>query len=81
MNGNTHFLDQSNVYGSDEKQSAAVRTFQNGTLKSTPQKGHQGLDLLPSDDSADTNCTLSKDVSGLDPPDDVRCFKSGERYF
>ncbi|KAK4008470.1 hypothetical protein OUZ56_013610 [Daphnia magna] len=78
MNGNTHFLDQSNVYGSDEKQSAAVRTFQNGTLKSTPQKGHQGLDLLPSDDSADTNCTLSKDVSGIDPPDDVRCFKSGD---
>lgn len=77
MNGNTHFLDQSNVYGSDEKQSAAVRTFQNGTLKATPQKGHRELDLLPPDKSSETNCTLSKDISGIDPPADVKCFKTG----
>ncbi|XP_046638989.1 peroxidase-like [Daphnia pulicaria] len=78
MNGISHYLDHSNVYGSDNKRAAALRTYENGTLKVTHQKGHYDLDLLPPDNMAETNCTLSKAVSGIDPPDNVKCFKAGD---
>ena len=78
MNQLTHFLDHSNVYGSDSEEAAALRTFKNGALKVTPRKGHHELDLLPPDNEAEDNCTLSKLVSGIDPPPQVKCFKAGD---
>jgi peroxidase len=78
MNQLTHFLDHSNVYGSDNKEAAELRTFKNGALKVTPQKGHHELDLLPPDNDPEMNCTLSKAVTGIDRPSDVKCFKAGE---
>lgn len=77
MNGNTHFLDQSNVYGFDATAAAELRTFEKGNLKVTKRTGHQ-LDLLPADDAAQNNCTLPKSVSGIDPPAEVKCFKAGK---
>jgi peroxidase len=78
MNQLTHFLDHSNVYGSDDKDAAELRTFKDGALKVTPQKGHHELDLLPPDNDPEMNCTLSKAISGIDRPKDVKCFKAGE---
>ena len=77
MNQLTHFLDQSNVYGSDDDEAAALRTFKNGALKVTPQKGHHQLDLLPADNDPEMDCTLPKSVSGIEPPSSVKCFKAG----
>ncbi|KAK4008306.1 hypothetical protein OUZ56_013450 [Daphnia magna] len=78
MNGNTHFLDQSNVYGSDVNTAAALRTFEKGQLKVTRRKGHHELDLLPPNNATQINCALSKAVSGIHPPPEVRCFKAGD---
>lgn len=76
MNGNTHFLDQSNVYGSDDTAAAELRTFVKGGLKVNQQQNHH-LDLLPPDNNTETNCTLSKPVSAVAVPVKVKCFKSG----
>lgn len=81
MNQITHFLDHSNVYGSDDEEAKSLRTFRDGTLKVTPQKGHHQLDLLPPDNAAEDNCTLSKRVSGVEPPAIVKCFKAGQNSF
>ena len=75
MNGNTHFLDLSNVYGSDDAAAAELRTFVKGGLKVNHQNHH--LDLLPPDMKTDTNCTLSKPVSAVAVPVKVQCFKAG----
>lgn len=74
MNQFTHFLDQSNVYGFDDKSARELRTFEKGALKVTPRNE---LDLLPEDEESKVSCTLSKTVSGVDPPADVKCFKAG----
>lgn len=79
MNQLTHFLDNSNVYGSDDTEAAALRTFENGALKVTPQKGHHELDLLPPDNDPEMNCTLPKAVSGVEAPKHIKCFKAGEK--
>lgn len=82
MNQNTHFLDLSAVYGSSEEVALEVRTFKNGALNVTRlRKGyHYQMDLLPPDDVGPeiSTCALSKAVSGIDPPPEVRCFKAGE---
>ncbi|KAK4015956.1 hypothetical protein OUZ56_030921 [Daphnia magna] len=75
MNQFTHYLDQSNVYGSDDKLANELRTFQEGKLKVTRRSD---LDLLPADDESKVSCALSKRVSGIDPPSDVKCFKAGD---
>ncbi|XP_046438483.1 peroxidase-like [Daphnia pulex] len=75
MNQFTHFLDQSNVYGFDDKTARELRTFEKGGMKVTPR---DELDLLPADEESKVSCTLSKTVSGIDPPTDVKCFKTGD---
>lgn len=83
MNQNTHFLDLSAVYGSDEQLARDLRTFKNGALNVTRVKGkgkHCIMDLPPPDDVGPeiSTCALSKAVSGIDPPPEVRCFKAGD---
>ncbi|XP_059350851.1 chorion peroxidase-like [Daphnia carinata] len=75
MNQFTHYLDQSNVYGSDDKLASELRTFQEGKLKATHRSD---LDLLPADEASKVSCALSKRVSGIDPPAEVKCFKAGD---
>jgi peroxidase len=38
------------------------------------------MDLLPPDEieSQISSCALSKAVTGIDPPPEVKCFKAGE---
>jgi peroxidase len=81
MNQVTHFVDQSNVYGSDLTETNELRTFIGGALKVTPRRGHHGLVLLPPDEKAETNCTLSKNVTGIEPPKEVKCFKAGALHY
>ncbi|EFX86585.1 hypothetical protein DAPPUDRAFT_307784 [Daphnia pulex] len=79
MNANTHFLDLSLVYGSDAATAAELRANSSGKLNVTSRGGD--LDLLPpSGDSSPLSapCTLPKEVSGIDPPADVKCFKAGD---
>ena len=73
-------MDQSNVYGSDLNETLSLRTLTGGALKITPRRGHHGLALLPPDENAATNCTLSKNVTGIEPPKEVKCFKAGARF-
>ena len=79
MNQITHFLDNSQVYGSDSETAVSLRTFNKGGLKVTPRKGHHDLDLLPPDNQAAAgSCSLPKSVSGIDPPPELKCFKAGD---
>ncbi|EPB80751.1 hypothetical protein ANCCEY_00157 [Ancylostoma ceylanicum] len=65
INQNTHFLDLSAVYGSEECEGASVRSFANGELKTYIHNG----DILPPQKKNDTNC-LSKDP--------YYCFTTGD---
>lgn len=83
MNDNTHFLDASHVYGSDEKEAKALRSATDkGRMDVTHgwklPTGHHQMDLLPADASAKEPCTLSRAVSGIDPPKHVKCFHAGD---
>lgn len=86
LNANTHYLDLSLVYGSDDKTAGELRTMENGKLNVTSRKdkGPNERDLLPpsADNVSALNapCTLAKEVSGIDPPEEVKCFKAGERH-
>jgi len=80
MNQVTHFIDHSNVYGSDLNETLGLRTFVGGALNVTIRKGHE-FALLPPDENATTNCTLSKNVTGIEPPRDAKCFKAGALVF
>ncbi len=73
-------MDQSNVYGSDLNETISLRTLTGGALKITPRRGHHGLALLPPDENSPANCTLSKNVTGIEPPKEVKCFKAGARF-
>ena len=76
MNQLTHLLDNSNVYGSDDEEAKALRTFKSGQLNVTARGGHR-MDLLPPDNNPEMECTLSKNLTGIDPPAEVKCFKAG----
>uniref|UniRef100_A0A0P5PEE0 Chorion peroxidase n=1 Tax=Daphnia magna TaxID=35525 RepID=A0A0P5PEE0_9CRUS len=81
LNDNTHFLDLSLVYGSDDKKAGELRTREKGELKVTARHGGPEFDLLPPLDGTsplNAPCTLPKEVSGIDPPSDVKCFKAGD---
>ncbi|CAJ0601118.1 unnamed protein product [Cylicocyclus nassatus] len=52
INQNTHFLDLSSVYGSEECEGASVRSYINGELKTYVHNG----DILPPQNKNDTNC-------------------------
>ena len=81
MNQNTHFLDSSQVYGSDDETAKILRTFSKGALNVTSRKNHHHeMDLLPPDNNSTMKCNLSKAVAGFDPPAHVKCFKAGEMY-
>lgn len=69
-------MDLSLVYGSDDKKAGELRTREKGELKVTARQGGPEFDLLPPLDGA-SPCTLPKEVSGIDPPSDVKCFKAG----
>ena len=51
MNQITHWLDSSNVYGSDREENRKLRTRSNGLLRS--QRGSDGSELLPQDTSSE----------------------------
>ncbi|EFX80428.1 hypothetical protein DAPPUDRAFT_304119 [Daphnia pulex] len=58
-NINTHFLDLSPVYGSDDEVASDLRTFQKGSLKATPgpKKGYYyEKDLMPADNETTLDC-------------------------
>ena len=78
MNQLSHFLDNSNVYGSDDDEARELRTLRNGAMKVTPELEYYDLDLLPPDNDTEQDCALSKEVSGIDPPPFVKCFKAGK---
>lgn len=77
MNQITHFLDNSNVYGSDDEEAASLRTFNRGLMAITPQSGHDDLGLLPPDENPDMECQINRNITGVDPNPEHRCFKAG----
>ncbi|KZS13261.1 Peroxinectin [Daphnia magna] len=81
MNQNTHFLDLSGLYGSDDKVAAELRTFEKGALKVLirPRHAyHHDMDLHPPDNDTDVDCALSRAVTGIDPPEEIKCFLAGD---
>ncbi|XP_048767283.2 peroxidase mlt-7-like [Ostrea edulis] len=70
INQNTHFLDGSAIYGSDQSTMNSLRLKKNGLLKSTSVDGKE---LLSQDTSNSASCRL--------PPNDrkIKCFKAGDR--
>ena len=77
MNQVSHFLDHSNVYGSDVQTARSLRTLTGGALRSTNRRLHGELDLLPADTNSTDDCTLPRNLTGINPPADVRCFRAG----
>ena len=80
MNQNTHFLDLSGLYGSDDQVAAELRAFDKGALKvlARPRRGyHHDMDLHPPDNDTDVDCALSKAVTGIHPPPELKCYKAG----
>ena len=67
LNGLTHWLDMSQVYGSDLEKHSELRLFKNGKLKSSPMKNTKH-DYLPFD--KDGKCTFIKEGKP--------CFKAGD---
>ena len=63
MNQITHWLDSSNVYGSDLTDARNLRSFQKGNLRSG--RASSGDEMLP--DSTERNCRGSSQ----------RCFLAG----
>ncbi|KAL3886200.1 hypothetical protein ACJMK2_026209 [Sinanodonta woodiana] len=70
LNQNTHYIDGSQIYGSDKSTSDSLRSFTGGTLKT-------GLDpdipnMLPKDTNNSANCILPQLSSN------VQCFMAGD---
>ncbi|KAI9554243.1 hypothetical protein GHT06_019515 [Daphnia sinensis] len=82
LNDNTHFIDLSLVYGSNDKLASELRTRVNGELNVTLKQGRgfHKFDLLPPNEGSPLHapCTLPREVSGVEPPSNVRCFKAGD---
>ncbi|XP_057375077.2 peroxidase-like [Daphnia carinata] len=82
LNDNTHFLDLSLVYGSNDKTARELRTGANGELNVTLKqgKGFHKFDLLPQSEGSPLQapCTLPRELTGVEPPQNVRCFKAGD---
>ena len=72
INEATAWLDQSNTYGNDDRQTRSLRLFKNGRLKTSHFKDddNRKYDYMPS------KCDANKDFKLL-LKDDV-CFKSGD---
>lgn len=73
----THFLDNSNVYGSSDEEALALRSFQGGELRVTPRGGRRNTDLLPPDATPELDCRLDNFTTGVNASADVRCFDAG----
>ncbi len=81
MNANTHFLDLSLVYGSDDKTAEDLRTKENGKLKVSPLKNHHEKLLLPPGESPlGRPCSLAREISGVEESSEIKCFNAGEKY-
>ncbi|KAI9554244.1 hypothetical protein GHT06_019516 [Daphnia sinensis] len=82
LNGNTHFIDLSLVYGSDDQKAGELRSRVNGELSVFVKQGpgFHKFDLLPQTDSSPLNgpCSLPKAVTGVEPPENIKCFKAGD---
>nr|CAH0110489.1 unnamed protein product [Daphnia galeata] len=77
INANTHFLDLSLVYGSDDKLAEELRTKENGKLKISPLKSNHEKHLLPpGPEPLGRPCSLASSVSGVQPADDIKCFNA-----
>lgn len=63
LNQNTHFLDASQVYGSDKSSSDSLRTFSEGLMKTNS-------DLLPSNSGPNAGCTITVQSRP--------CFRAGD---
>lgn len=81
LNDNTHFLDLSLVYGSDDKTADELRTKEKGKLKiNSPRSDHESALLPPGENPLGRPCSLAREVSGINPPADIKCFAAGARY-
>jgi peroxidase len=69
MNLITHFIDASNVYGSNEEEVKALRLFRNGQLQFLGTRNSRPL--LPLSTNEGDDCT--------DLGRDVRCYKAGNK--
>lgn len=79
LNDNTHFLDLSLVYGSDDKTADELRTKEKGKLKiNSPRSDHESALLPPGENPLGRPCSLAREVSGINPPADIKCFAAGD---
>ena len=77
MNQITHFLDASNVYGSNDEEARELRSFQGGQLKVTSRSHHGELDLLPPDNTPDMECVRANGNRTSPLNKQFKCFKAG----
>ncbi len=67
INVNTHFVDASNVYGSNEREARSIRAFNNGQLLVTRRSSFRPFpSLATTEGDSCTNISLG-----------IRCFRAG----
>ncbi|KAK7092939.1 chorion peroxidase-like [Littorina saxatilis] len=66
LNADTHFIDQSTVYGSTYKSSHSIRTFKHGKLRTN------GADMLPLNVNNTHKCLLNKPLTSCPMSGDNR---------
>ena len=74
MNQITHFLDGSNVYGSDDEDAGDLRQYSGGLMKSYSGNGN-AKELLPQTegDQESEECQISDTAQTFE---DKKCFKA-----
>ena len=78
MNQITHFLDSSNVYGSDEEDEQRLREFTGGLLRTFQPEDGPARSLLPQEEEGEAE---GEECAIPQSEEDRRCFKAGLRIF
>ena len=74
MNQITHFLDSSNVYGSDQEDEQRLREFTGGLLRTFQPEDGTARSLLPQEEEGEGG---GEECAIPETEEDRRCFKAG----
>ena len=77
MNQITHFLDSSNVYGSDDEDVKALREYKGGLLKTYKPDQHGDRTLLPQEgEEGKDECQIEE---AQQTRENRKCFVAGKQ--
>ena len=78
MNQITHFLDGSNVYGSDEEDAASLRQLSRGLMRGHSNPGTKELLPQAEGEQEEEECQILRRTQQLE---DKKCFRAGTVFY